>query len=258
LTSDVFNRQSTTQCRKAVISGIHLGVYPTQDLHQTLPITSSVLHEKKIPSANGLYDTRTGTSNRNIYCQTCGQSIEQCMGHTAHMQLVKPVPHPDFMKIVFKILPCVCFWCSGCLLRFRDPEKFDKIRTSVSSTKKRLDLIYSASQSIQFCGAYDNRVSLDDFTQHGCGAPQLIYEKNRNISLVSVSRTRGLRRTRSFFFSFKRNEKKNCHEQEVKAEFPKGTDAKFIAKAPCLQPLDTAWLYKILDHITPEDAHALG
>jgi DNA-directed RNA polymerase II subunit RPB1 len=45
------------------------------------------------PRVGGLLDPRMGTIDRNYKCQTCGESMAECPGHFAHIELAKPVYH---------------------------------------------------------------------------------------------------------------------------------------------------------------------
>lgn len=45
------------------------------------------------PRVGGLLDPRMGTIDRNYKCQTCGESMSECPGHFAHIELAKPVYH---------------------------------------------------------------------------------------------------------------------------------------------------------------------
>ncbi|KAG5463740.1 MAG: RNA polymerase Rpb1, domain 1-domain-containing protein [Olpidium bornovanus] len=45
------------------------------------------------PKEGGLLDPRTGTVDRNFKCLSCGESMSECPGHFAHIELAKPVFH---------------------------------------------------------------------------------------------------------------------------------------------------------------------
>lgn len=49
-----------------------------------------------------------GTSDKNAYCETCGQSSVNCVGHYAYIKLAMPVFHIGFFKHTIAILQCIC------------------------------------------------------------------------------------------------------------------------------------------------------
>ena len=54
------------------------------------------------PRVGGLLDPRMGTIDRNYKCQTCGESMSECPGHFAHIELAKPVYHIGMFTICIR------------------------------------------------------------------------------------------------------------------------------------------------------------
>jgi DNA-directed RNA polymerase II subunit RPB1 len=54
------------------------------------------------PRVGGLLDPRMGTIDRNFKCQTCGESMAECPGHFAHIELAKPVYHIGMLDCLLK------------------------------------------------------------------------------------------------------------------------------------------------------------
>jgi len=46
-----------------------------------------------IPKRGGLMDSRLGSIDRAIRCQTCDGSQAECSGHFGHIELARPVYH---------------------------------------------------------------------------------------------------------------------------------------------------------------------
>jgi DNA-directed RNA polymerase II subunit RPB1 len=63
----------------------------------------------------GLSDSRLGTIDRKMKCDTCTANMAECPGHFGHLELAKPMFHIGFMKTVLSIMRCVCFNCSKIL-----------------------------------------------------------------------------------------------------------------------------------------------
>lgn len=49
-----------------------------------------------------------GTSEKNAFCETCGMSAVDCVGHYAYIKLVVPVFHIGYFKHTIAILQAIC------------------------------------------------------------------------------------------------------------------------------------------------------
>lgn len=49
-----------------------------------------------------------GTTDKNAFCETCGQSYVNCVGHYAYIKLVVPVFHIGYFKHTIAILQAIC------------------------------------------------------------------------------------------------------------------------------------------------------
>jgi len=79
-------------------------------------VTDSRLYDANIPREHGLLDLRMGTCDPRVNCATCLHSMETCVGHPGHINLVTAVYHPYFVEDVFRLLQCVCYFCSAFLI----------------------------------------------------------------------------------------------------------------------------------------------
>ncbi|KAF8211700.1 hypothetical protein K438DRAFT_1807744 [Mycena galopus ATCC 62051] len=80
----------------------------------------------RLPVKDGVLDRRLGTSDKNAYCETCGQSSVNCVGHYAYIKLAMPVFHIGFFKHAIAILQCICKTCARVLLEEPDRRVFIK------------------------------------------------------------------------------------------------------------------------------------
>ncbi|KAJ2006648.1 DNA-directed RNA polymerase II core subunit rpo21 [Coemansia thaxteri] len=87
------------------------------------------------PKVGGLLDPRMGTIDRNIKCQTCGESMGECPGHFGHITLAKPVFHVGFITKVKKVLECVCWECGKLKADYNNPE-FQRIMKIPDATRR--------------------------------------------------------------------------------------------------------------------------
>ncbi len=71
------------------------------------------------PIDGGLVDPRMGVIDPGLKCRTCGGKIKSCPGHSAHIELVRPVIHPEFAKHILLLLKSTCHNCKRLLMSER-------------------------------------------------------------------------------------------------------------------------------------------
>lgn len=69
-----------------------------------------------VPVEGGLSDLRLGTSSYEFICKTCKGTDKECPGHFGHLELAMRMFAPQFIKVIVKILRCVCCQCSKLLI----------------------------------------------------------------------------------------------------------------------------------------------
>ncbi len=57
-----------------------------------------------------------GTSQKDQNCQTCGESLTDCIGHFGFIELELPVFHVGYFRSIITVLQCICKNCSRFLL----------------------------------------------------------------------------------------------------------------------------------------------
>jgi DNA-directed RNA polymerase II subunit RPB1 len=125
-------------------------------------VTEHTAFNANEPNPNGLFDTRMGVIENARTCATCLQKSVFCPGHFGHIVLAKPVFYVQFYDIVRKLLRCVCFRCSKCLVSLDSPE-VKAIMARKISRQKRWDAMSKLCAKVKRCG----QETLD-----GCGAKQ--------------------------------------------------------------------------------------
>ncbi len=68
------------------------------------------------PIDGGLVDPRMGVIDPGLKCKTCGGKLRSCPGHFAHIELVRPVIHPEFSKAILYVLKATCPSCKKLLV----------------------------------------------------------------------------------------------------------------------------------------------
>ncbi|PPD67852.1 hypothetical protein GOBAR_DD35276 [Gossypium barbadense] len=140
-------------------------------------IEHSETTERGKPKVGGLSDTRLGTIDRKMKCETCTANMAECPGHFGHLELAKPMFHIGFIKTVLSIMRCVCFNCSKVLADEED-HKF-KQALKIKNPKNRLKKILDACKNKTKCEGGDEIDVQGQDTEEpikkswgGCGAQQ--------------------------------------------------------------------------------------
>ena len=75
-------------------------------------ITRAELYDNDgFPLESGVMDPKLGVIDPGLRCRTCGQSMGNCKGHFGFIQLVRPVVHVLYSKIIYRILKMTCSSC---------------------------------------------------------------------------------------------------------------------------------------------------
>ncbi|MCX8197180.1 MAG: DNA-directed RNA polymerase subunit A' [Candidatus Micrarchaeota archaeon] len=80
-------------------------------------------NDDSYPIDGGLVDPRMGVIDPGLKCKTCGGKLRSCPGHFAHIELVRPVIHPEFAKVIFFVLKSTCYSCKRLLLSEKEIEE---------------------------------------------------------------------------------------------------------------------------------------
>ena len=73
-------------------------------------------NEDGYPIDGGLLDQRLGVIDPGLVCKTCGARAKTCPGHFGHIELIRPVIHSEFSKIIYMLLQSTCGSCHRILM----------------------------------------------------------------------------------------------------------------------------------------------
>ncbi len=97
-------------------------------------IVSELYDEDGTPIRGGLMDLRLGVVDPSYVCETCGKTAGKCLGHFGHIELARPVLHPEFLPIVKELINAVCHNCGHVKLTKEEREfalnKIERYRNS--------------------------------------------------------------------------------------------------------------------------------
>lgn len=79
-------------------------------------IVADTYNEDGYPIDGGAIDQRLGVIDPGLKCKTCGGRAKSCPGHFGHIELVRPVIHPEFAKTIYLLLQSTCEKCYRILM----------------------------------------------------------------------------------------------------------------------------------------------
>ncbi|KAF9485367.1 beta and beta-prime subunits of DNA dependent RNA-polymerase [Pholiota conissans] len=133
----------------------------------------------RLPVKNGVLDRRLGTTDKSAFCETCGQSSVNCVGHYAYIKLVVPVFHIGYFKHTIAILQAICKTCARVLLEEPERRSFlKKFRRPVLENMQRQSLSKAVNTTARkvvycpYCSATNGAVKK-------AGALKIIHDKFR-------------------------------------------------------------------------------
>ncbi|GLB33325.1 putative DNA-dependent RNA polymerase [Lyophyllum shimeji] len=131
------------------------------------------------PVKNGVLDRRLGTTDKNAFCETCGQSSLNCVGHYAYIKLVVPVFHIGYFKHTIGILQAICKTCARVLLEEPDRRVFLKrFRRPNLENMQRQALTKAVNTMARKC-VYCPYCSATNGAVKKAGALKIIHDKFR-------------------------------------------------------------------------------
>jgi len=88
-------------------------------------VTPDTYDDDGYPIESGLMDPKLGVIDPGLRCKTCGGGITSCSGHFGHIELIRPVVHIGYVKMVLTLLKTTCKKCGRILL---DPAQIERYR----------------------------------------------------------------------------------------------------------------------------------
>ncbi len=148
-------------------------------------------NEDGYPIDGGLVDQRMGVIDPGLKCKTCGGKIRSCPGHFAHIELVRPVIHPQFAKMIFLLLRATCLKCHRLLLSKKALEEYMSVleleeeeegagKTGMGLGTERFAKSVKKSGTCSHCGAKQPDIKFEKPTTFYAGDKQLLASEVRD------------------------------------------------------------------------------
>lgn len=146
--------QSTAPFKK--VEQVQFGVLSPDEIRAMSVVELKTADTLKdgVPVDGGLSDLRLGTTSFEWKCKTCKGTNNECPGHFGHLELAMRMFAPQYLKVILKVLRCVCCQCSKLLIDASDP-RF-KLSQLIENAHERLDSVYSISMGIKVCETSDD------------------------------------------------------------------------------------------------------
>jgi DNA-directed RNA polymerase beta' subunit len=170
------------------VSSIALSIWNPNDIMKgsVVEVSSSETYENGLPKPNGLFDRHMGVIDNGQTCDTCKQNNHNCTGHFGHIQLAKPVFFVHLQSMLLKVMRCVCWRCSKCLLTPEEQMTLEILKTKgkarfnavveicqKNSSKKGARSLFACSQ----CNAVQPKYLLAKDKKSGGGIANICYTK---------------------------------------------------------------------------------
>jgi DNA-directed RNA polymerase subunit A' len=109
------------------------------------------------PVDGGLMDRRMGVIEPGLKCLTCNKTVKDCPGHFGKIELIRPVIHPLYSEILYKLISICCKKCGKLLV---SEKLVEKLRKKYDNPIEVLNRLHSSVKSMQkykcpHCG-YEN------------------------------------------------------------------------------------------------------
>ena len=149
------------------IASIKFGLLSPKEIRKmssTPIITADTYDDDGFPIDMGLMDTRLGVIDPGLRCKTCSGRAGECPGHFGHIELVAPVVHVGFNKVIRKLLRATCRKCSRILLETSQKQHFLDQLTGIEEIGHMPDdlinEVYKEASKIKTC-PYCNEEQLE-------------------------------------------------------------------------------------------------
>ena len=140
------------------IGKIKFGILSPKELRKmsvTKIITADTYDDDGYPIDMGLMDQRLGVIDPGLRCKTCGGRPGECPGHFGHIELVAPIIHVGYAKLIGKILKSICSKCGHVLLSEEEKKEYlEKIQIQRDSGQSFDDIIkeiFKTSAAVNSC-----------------------------------------------------------------------------------------------------------
>ncbi len=124
-----------------LIESVEFSVFSPEQVRKMSAVKITVpdtYDEDGYPIQGGLADQRLGVIDPGLKCKSCGGRMKTCPGHFGHIELVRPVVHIGFSKMVYQLLKATCRKCSRVMTNATDLDSVKKAAKCPHCSEKQL------------------------------------------------------------------------------------------------------------------------
>lgn len=165
------------------IKAIQFGISSPQEIaaaaHIEVNTESMYEGDCRVQTRGGPLDPRLGAIDKQSKCETCKETLTDCIGHSGFIKLALPVFHAGYFKATLKALQMICKHCSKVLLDPRLRYRYVELLRSRSSTQKNNTIlrdIWEKSRKVKVCPYCDRR----NGTVKKIGALRIVHYPDEN------------------------------------------------------------------------------
>lgn len=149
------------------IGSIEFGILDPETIRkmsQIRVVIPDTYDEDGYPIEGGLMDLHMGVIDPGLRCKTCGGRMATCPGHFGHIELVRPVVHIGYIKMIYSLLKTTCRSCGRLLLPPDQIQTYKKLITESGELpeEQELDIISKAKKvsKCPHCGKKQEKIKL--------------------------------------------------------------------------------------------------
>ena len=138
-------------------------------------------NDDSYPIDGGLVDPKMGVIDPGLKCKTCGGKLRSCPGHFAHIELVRPVIHPEFSRVIYFLMRSTCPSCKRILLSEKQIEDAEREMESDEGAEDMSARPKAKSKKVGKCPHCDHKVPEIKFLK-----PTTFFKDNQMLLPIEV------------------------------------------------------------------------
>ncbi|HJJ55533.1 MAG TPA: DNA-directed RNA polymerase subunit A' [Methanocorpusculum sp.] len=132
-----------------------------RDMSVCKVIWADTYDDDGFPYPKGLMDPSLGVIDPGLICKTCGQKQGICPGHFGHIDLVKPVIHVGYTKLIRKLLRITCRNCGRLLLDKDEIEHFNSLEEDPYSEESISEKDVKKERTCPYCHEQQFKINFE-------------------------------------------------------------------------------------------------
>ena len=132
-----------------------------RDMSVCKVIWADTYDDDGFPYPKGLMDPSLGVIDPGLICKTCGQKQGICPGHFGHIDLVKPVIHVGYTKLIRKLLRITCRNCGRLLLDKDEIEHFNTLEEDPYSEESISEKDVKKERTCPYCHEQQFKINFE-------------------------------------------------------------------------------------------------